>query len=190
MKKMLKRGVFLAFLLAVSPLVLASWLEKQLLGGAERVFVIGAHLVALMPGFVGSLMRSAYYWATLDECHWETNIGFGTVFSHRGASVGPYLVTGSYCMLGHVDIGRGVQLASRVSIPSGRRPKPGAQAGSPVWEYAPMPIGADARIGESAVVLAPVGARAIVGAGSVVEQPVPQAQCVAGNPARERASNC
>src|SRR5262245_42299430 len=119
-RRMLKRLAFCACLVVASPLTLAVWLEKRLSNG-EAVFVCASQLLALIPGLVGTYLRAAYYYASLDKCSWEIHVGFGSVFTHRGASVGSNVSMGVFCVIGQADIGENVMMASRISIPSGKR---------------------------------------------------------------------
>ena len=115
-----KRAAFGACLVAVAPLVLASWLEKRL-SRSEQVFAGLSQLLALVPTRIGTGLRGAFCFGTLDACSWETQIGFGTIFSHRAARLGARASLGAYCVIGHADVGAGTMIGSRVSIPSGRR---------------------------------------------------------------------
>lgn len=182
-RRAIKAIVFLASLLLASPLWLLSWLEKRLTCG-EQLFGFGAQLLAVLPGPPGLWLRGAYYKATLDHCSWETHIGFGSLFTHRGATVAERVSTGAWCVLGHVNIGAETRLASRVSIPSGRRQhldETGAL--SDCTRFDTVTIGEHCWIGEGAVILADVGARSIVGAGAVVTRAMPGNTLVSGNPA-------
>jgi len=183
-KKTLKILVFTTALLVVSPLLLFSWLEKILLRG-EAVFSTLAHLLAIVPGPIGHYVRAAFYFGTLDSCSWETHIGFGSLFAHRGARISANVSTGVYCVIGHAVIGSGVRMASRISIPSGKRQHLD-ECGrlSDGTQYDHVHIGTDAWIGEGAILLADVGSRTIVSAGAVVIKAI-QADCiVGGNPAK------
>jgi acetyltransferase-like isoleucine patch superfamily enzyme len=182
-RNIIKGLVFIPAVLLTSPLWLLSWIEKQLTR-SEVLFTFGAQTCALIPGHPGLWIRAAYYWATLDECSRETHIGFGSVFTHRGAHVAPQVSTGAYCVLGHVYLGKGTRLASRVSIPSGKRQHlddDGALSGG--TQFDTVTIGAGCWIGESAVVLADVGARSVVGAGAIVTRKLPGGVLLSGNPA-------
>jgi acetyltransferase-like isoleucine patch superfamily enzyme len=53
-------------------------------------------------------------------------------------------------------------------------------------EYPRVSIGADAWVGDRALVTADVGRKSIVGGGSVVTRPVPELAIVFGNPAAIR----
>ncbi|MEZ5654134.1 MAG: hypothetical protein R3E87_26660 [Burkholderiaceae bacterium] len=180
-----KRIVFALAWLLVLPLIVPVWLEKSL-GLGERLFVLCAQLISLVPGFVGALLRAAFYRATLDDAHWETSIGFGSVFSHRQVSLGANVSTGNYCVLGHVAIGARTRLASRVSIPSGKRQHLDEYGAISHGEthYTQVRIGADCWLGEGAIVLDDVGDASIVAAGAVVGQAMPGGVLIAGNPAR------
>lgn len=179
-------GVVLTLLqLALSPLLLLCWLEWRWSGG-ERWFITCAELLSLVPGWPGSMLRKAFYRATLRACALRAYIGFGAVVGRRTAEVGEGVYIGPYCIVGSVTLGAGVRLASRVSVPSGRR-QHDVGLGAPA-EKAPrlvhVTIGEGAWIGEGAIVLADVGRYAVVGAGAVVVRPVADGVTVVGNPAR------
>lgn len=184
LRRIIKRAVFGICLLAVSPALLLSWLERKS-GCSEVVFLFFAEALALLPGLPGVHLRAAYYFAALDACCWENHVGFGSVFSHRGASLGRNASLGSYCVVGHADIGEGVMIASRVSIPSGKRQhfdEDGRIASAPRFDR--VAIGRCCWIGEGAIVLANVGDDCVVSAGAVVFHEMPAARLVAGNPAQ------
>jgi len=174
-------------MILVSPIALPAMLERWL-GAGQELFTLGAHLVALAPGRPGVILRTAYYILTLDAFDPTAMIGFGSFFSQRGARVGRRAGTGQYCVIGMVDLGPGVRLASRVSITSGLH-----QHGSSVALDAPetrsvnlvrVRIGENAWIGEGATVGCDVGANSVVGIGAVVTKPVPDGALAMGNPAR------
>ena len=184
-RQALKAVVFAAAIILVSPLILLCWLERLVSANAELVFSTSSQAVALIPGPVGSSLRAAFYFATLEHCSWETKIGFGSVIVHRGARLSRYVSTGAFCVIGHATIEPGVRLASRVSIPSGKRQhldEMGRLSG--VTQYDRVRIGTDTWVGEAAVVMADVGSRVIVSAGAVVLNAVPDECVVGGNPAK------
>lgn len=183
-RRFLKRLVFGASLVVTSPLILAAWLEKRI-GAGEGVFVGLSQFLALIPGYVGTCLRAAYYYASLEKCSWEIHVGFGSIFTHRGASLGPNVSMGAYCVIGHADIGGGAMLASRISIPSGKRQhidESGRFSSTPRFDR--VAIGSGCWIGEGAIIMADVGANSIVSAGAVVVNEMPAACLLAGNPAR------
>lgn len=184
MRRVLKICAFAVSVVLVSPCVALSWLERKLSRG-EALFGSFAQLLALMPGIAGVYLRGAYYFGTLEEASWETHVGFGSLFTHRGAALGARASTGSYCVLGHARIGDSVMMGSRVSIPSGKRQHfdaDGGLTGEPI--YGAVFIGERTWVGEGAIILADVGSNCIVAAGAVVTTSMPDAVVIGGNPAR------
>jgi virginiamycin A acetyltransferase len=184
-RELLKRVAFGTCLLVVSPLIALAWTERKL-PASEGVFSGLSQLLSLLPGLPGTYLRGAFYFATLDDCSWRTHVGFGTIVSHRAAALGSNVTTGAYCILGHARIGDGVRLASRVSIPSGRRQHldSAGQLSSGPARFDRVTIGPGSWVGEGAIIMADVGSACIVSAGSVVGKPVPDGCLVGGNPAR------
>ena len=183
-RRLLKKAIFAIAAVIASPFILLTWLES-VLSRSELVFQACAHLLALLPGWPGAQLRGAFYCATLANCSWETHIGFGSLFTHRGASLAANVSMGSYCVIGHAELGSGVMMGSRVSIPSGKRQHFGG-SGEVVTEtrYDTVRVGAGCWIGEGAIVLADVGTGSIIAAGAVVVKPVPASTLAGGNPAQ------
>jgi virginiamycin A acetyltransferase len=175
-RRLLKRLVFGISLAVVSPLILAAWIEEKATRG-EALFVFLTQLLALIPGLVGTYLRGAYYYGTLEDCSWQVHVGFGSVFTYRGASVGPYVSMGAYCVIGHARIGDHVMMASRRQ----HIDESGKLSSEPRFES--VTVGRGSWIGEGAIIMANVGERCIVSAGSVVVNEMPGASLLAGNPA-------
>src|SRR5262249_42683321 len=155
--RLIRRAVLGLLQLVLAPLLVACWLERRY-GRGERVFAAGAELVSLVPGWPGSMLRKAFYRATLLCCAERAYISFGAMVVHRAASIGRGAYIGPYCVLGSVTVGDGAKIATRVSVMSGRHqhsagPDEGA-AETPHLE--PIAIGPGAWIGEGAVVMANV----------------------------------
>ncbi len=184
LRRTAKYAVFLVALVVVSPLLLLAWLEKRLTG-SEAIYVTFAQLLSIMPGPIGHYLRAAYYFGTLEDCSWQVHIGFGSLFTHRATRVAAKVSTGAYCVIGHAVIGEGVRMASRVSIPSGKRQHLDNNGQLSVeTNYERLSIGSDAWLGEAATIIAHVGERSIVSAGAVVINDVPSDSVVGGNPAK------
>ncbi len=165
-------------------MILVAWVEKRILR-SEQVFVTFGQVLSLLPGMIGSYLRSAYYFAILDQCSWEFHIGFGSYLSHRSVSIGPNVAMGSYCVIGTAAIADEVMIASRVSITSGKRQhidQWGRISSIPRFEK--ITIGKKTWIGEGAIIAANVGNHCIVAAGGVVTEDTPDGHLIAGNPAR------
>ena len=183
-KRIIKLTVFCIALLLVAPLLLLTVLEGLSRRGSG-IFRTCAQLVAIVPGPVGDYVRAAYYFGALESCSWETHIGFGSLFTRREARVGKNVSSGNYCVFGHASIGAGARIASRVSIPSGKRQHLDDQGQlSDESFFTRVSIGPDVWIGEGATILADVGERSIVSAGAVVIDAMPGGYIIAGNPAK------
>jgi virginiamycin A acetyltransferase len=184
LRRLIKRAVFGLCWLSISPVLLLTWIERRS-GRSEVVFLFFSQAFALLPGLPGIYVRSAYYFVALDGCAWENHVGFGSVFSHRGAWLGRNASLGTYCVIGHANIGEFAMIASRVSIPSGKRQhfdEAGGVSAKPRFDR--VTIGRRCWIGEGAIVLANLGDDCVVSAGSVVLREVPARCLVAGNPAK------
>jgi virginiamycin A acetyltransferase len=180
----IKGTLFLASLVLSSLLIVFCWIEKRLTH-SEWVFTGCSQMLALVPTIVGVMLRSAFYVGTLDECHWEVHIGFGTLFSHRAARVGKHTSTGAYCVIGQAHIGAGVMIGSRVSIPSGKRQHLDDQGRiTDRLNFDVVSVGEGSWIGEGAILVADVGHHCIISAGAVVVHPVESCCVAGGNPAR------
>lgn len=183
-RRFFKGLVFVMSLTLVSPLMLISWLEK-IAGKGEILFVGISQLLAVIPGFAGSWLRAAFYYGSLKECSWEVHIGFGSIFTHREVTLGRNVSMGAYCVIGHADIGSRVMMASRISVPSGKRQhidESGQLSSIPRFER--VAIGKECWIGEGAIIMANIGERCIVSAGAVIVKAAPVACLLAGNPAK------
>jgi virginiamycin A acetyltransferase len=161
-------------------------------GRIRSLFEFGAHLAALGPGAPGSLLRSAYYFLTLQACSVDTTIYFGAFFAHPGAKVGDYVSIGPYCVIGLATIGERTQLGAHVQITSGRyqhnRDEQGNLAGSIDQRTS---VGARCWVGAGAIIMNDVGEGSTLGAGSIVVKAIPPDSVAVGNPARviRRASS-
>lgn len=183
-RKHLKKALFSSAFLLASPLILLAWIEKKL-SRSELIFISLGQFLALFPGMIGSYLRAAYYFALLERCSWEIHVGFGSYFSHRAAELGANVSMGGYCIIGTASIGEGVMMASRVSIPSGKRQHvdaAGKLCSTTTLER--VSVGRNSWIGEGAIILADVGSSCIVSAGTVVTTQAPDGYLIAGNPGK------
>jgi len=171
----------------VLPLVIGYHVACVLLT-AERAFPGFSQLVSLVPGLSGAYLRRAFYRWVLPSCGTDCWISFGTVFSHRSASLGHRTYVGVGCMLGDVTLEDDVLLGSHVSIINGNRQHGIERLDLPIreqpGEYPRVTIGCDTWIGDRSIVMANVGKHCVIGAGSVVTKPIPDYAIAFGNPAR------
>jgi len=183
-RRFLKKFIFVFSLALTSPFIFVSWLENRLFQ-SEDLFVSLGQFLSLIPGKLGTCFRAAYYFSTLENSSWEIHIGFGSYLSHRGASLGRNVAIGSFCVIGTAAIEEETVLASRVSIPSGKRQhldESGNICSEPRFEK--VSVGKKSWIGEGAIVLANIGQHCIVSAGAVVISEIPANSVVGGNPGR------
>jgi acetyltransferase-like isoleucine patch superfamily enzyme len=186
--QVLKRLLITLCLALSSPWALFCWLEKGFSQDSEFIFSFFAHGFALLPGIPGSFLRRAFYSLTLANCSTNCHIGFGSFFSHRNATVEDHVSIGNYSILGTVHIGPRCEIASRVSITSGKnqhaKDKNGHWTPFDLSMATQVTIGCDVWIGEGAIVMADIGWGSLIGAGSVVVDKIPENAVAVGNPAK------
>jgi virginiamycin A acetyltransferase len=157
-------------------------------GRLEPVYLVWAHLGALIPGFLGDFLRIAYYRMTLEECSLLARIDFGSFLPHPQVKLRPGVYIGGYCIVGRTAIGERTHLGSGVQILSGAhqhgRDKEGRFMDAEESSFESVTIGADCWIGAGSIVMAEVGKGCTISAGSVVTRPIPPGSVAAGNPAR------
>ncbi len=155
---------------------------------SRRFFIACGQFVALLPGFSGHLLRRAFYCGTLKSCTSDCKIGFGVIFSQPDTEVQSNVFIGTYALIGTALLCRGCLIGSRASIiSSGHSHSRNSDGSWMPFENAKVSttiIGANAWIGEAALIAANVGENSHVSAGAVVGSPVPANVMMAGNPAR------
>jgi acetyltransferase-like isoleucine patch superfamily enzyme len=133
-------------------------------------------------------MRRAFYRRTAAGCSSDCSIGFLTLLTNPGVTIGRHVYIGARCTVGNAAIGDDVLIGSNVDVLSGKHQHGFDRLDVPVrlqgGRYDRISIGRDAWIGNSACVTSDVGDQAIVAAGAVVVKPVASRAIVGGNPAR------
>lgn len=182
LRKIIKRAAYPLFRILALPFILF-----VRIGDVFRIdfYSAAASTLSLLPGLSGSYIRAAFYRSVLTDAGADLHIGFGTFFSKRGAKVGNKVNIGAYCIIGNVDIGNHVFIASRVSILSGKHQHTKAilthdERMEPQFER--IKIGDWTWIGEGAIVMADIGNDCIVGSGALISRPIPHGKLVAANP--------
>lgn len=189
MKQLIKISLNVICQLIVLPLVIPCKLEEWLVSRhAETVFPICTNLIALLPGLPGIFLRRAFYSLTLEKCSTHCHIGFGSLFSHRNATVEKHVYIGNYSMIGAAHLGEYCLIGSRVSILSGKALHVLDDNG--MWTpFSPermnkVTLMRNVWVGEGAIIMADVGEGSMVGAGAVITSNVRGNVIMAGNPAR------
>ncbi|MCA9035345.1 MAG: acyltransferase [Planctomycetaceae bacterium] len=172
--------------LVVAPAVVLFRLQSQM--GQRDAFCGWMQFLSLLPGRMGVLLRHAFLRCTSGGCGKDAHVGFGTLFSHAGVSIGARSYIGNACSIGEVTIEDDVLIASHVSIMNGCQQHGTERLDVPIREqagvYLPVTIGQNSWIGERAIVAASVGRHCIIGAGSLILKPVPDFCVAVGVPAR------
>ncbi|MGF1580882.1 MAG: acyltransferase [Gemmataceae bacterium] len=187
MKRIIKTIFNLVSLLIVLPLYLVYRVSGLVL--TPRIaFPGGAQLLSLVPGFLGTYLRRAYFRLVSPRFGKDVCISFGVIFSHPTVEFGNTVYIGPYCCLGDVTLQDDVLIGSHVSITNGSAQHGTERLDIPMREqpglWPRVTIGEDTWIGDRAVVMADVGKKCIIGAGSVVTSPIPDYAIAVGVPAR------
>jgi virginiamycin A acetyltransferase len=173
--------------LAVLP-AFALYAAGRLALGPAKAFPGWSQLFSLAPGLTGAYLRRAFYRLVFRHCGAGSFVGFGTVFSHPGCSLGRNVYVGVFCCLGEVTLEDDVLIGSHVAIMNGSEQHGTARLDIPVREqpgrWPHVTVGRDTWVGDRAVIMADVGRHCVVGAGSVVTKPLPDYAIAVGSPAR------
>lgn len=174
----------------VAPLLAAYRAELALWPAArhDHVFQTYSQVLSAVPGLTGQALRRAFYAATLDACHRESCINWGTVLSSSDVRIARGVYVGARCMLGRATLEEHATLGSNVDILSGKSQHGFDDPDTPVQDqpgrYERVRIGTNTWVGNGAIVMADVGARSVVAAGAVVTSALPDDVIAGGNPAR------
>ncbi len=151
----------------------------------------GAQMVSLVPGILGLLVRRGWYRATLDACG-EVSVGFGSMIGHPRARLGDRCSIGAYCMIGWVDMGDDVMVATHTVILEGSRQHGFADLDRPMRSqtgtYERVTIGSDVWLGAGSIVMAHVSPHTIVAAGATVTRTFAPYSILGGAPAQVTGS--
>jgi virginiamycin A acetyltransferase len=187
MKQILKKLVQLVALLLVLPLYILLLLS-ELFVKTDQPFQGCSQFLSLFPGVPGNYLRQQFYRLTLDECHDDCCIEFGTRLNQRGIELGRRVYIGTNCCIGLCRIEDDVMLGSNVDIISGKMQHHFDRLDIPMREQGgeleKIVIGEDSWLGNSSVVMANVGRKSVVAAGSVVVKDLPPYSIAGGNPAK------
>lgn len=145
------------------------------------LFDLGAMVLCLIPGTIGSYLRTSFYTQTLSRCGYDFSPGFLSIVQHPDVEIGRGVYLGSLSLVGrNAVIEDDVIIASRVIVQPTQLVARGSERA--------LRVGAGSWVGESAIVMADVGAHCIVGAGCVQDREVATRFVAVGNPMRVLAN--
>ncbi|MBL7005020.1 MAG: acyltransferase [Gammaproteobacteria bacterium] len=186
MKKIIKKAISFAFILLLSPLLIIHWIAS--ITSNKGAFVFCNQLLSLIPGTIGSYSRVAFNSVTMTQCHNESIIGFGTLFSQQDTEIHQSVYIGPQCNIGSCIIEKNTLIASAVHIMSGTGQHNFEDLETPIQqqggEFVKIKIGEDSWIGNGSLIMANIGKKCIIGAGSVVTKEIPDYSIAVGNPAK------
>lgn len=151
-------------------------------------FTAPSQLLALVPGFLGVLLRRVWYRSTLRACGTNLTVDWLAVIRTRQSEVGNRCTFGVANWVGWVRIGDDVMTGSHVVFVSGARQHAFDDLDRPMrgqhGEKRQVVVGSDVWIGAQAVIMADVNPGTVIGAGSVVTRSYGEKCVIAGSPAR------
>jgi len=152
------------------------------------VFTAPSQLLALVPGFLGVLLRRVWYRSTLRACGTNLTVDWLAVIRTRQSEVGHRCTFGVANWVGWVRVGDDVMTGSHVVFVSGARQHAFDDLDRPMRDQhgakRQVVVGSNVWIGSHAVIIADVSPGTVVGAGSVVTRSYGENCVIAGNPAR------
>ena len=187
MKKVVKSIAFVVATLVVAPMLLV-YFSLGLISNESSVFMGFSQFFSLLPGKFGNYLRRAFYFYTMQSCHFNSSIGFAVLFSQKDTEIEEGVYIGPQCNIGKSKIAKNCLLGSGVHILSGKNQHNFSDVNTPIQQqggsYQKISIGEDSWIGNGAIVMANIGSQCVVAAGSVVVDDVAPGSIVAGNPAK------
>ena len=184
---MIRSGLHRVATVLILPLLAFCKLMALFVGSDASVEVF-SQILAMLPGRMGVVLRSAFFSRVLSECDQTVFIGFGSLISKADTRLGKHVYIGPYCQLGWVTIGADTLLGPSVQIPSGPKAHTFDRLDVPIrnqpGESHQVVIGRDCWIGAGSIVMADVGDQSVIGAGSVVTKPIGPRQLAAGVPCK------
>lgn len=187
MKELIKNIAFVITSIAVFPAILLFYL-LSLVFAKDGVFSGFSQFFSLFPGTIGVYCRASFYRFTMQRCHKQVYVGFGSLFAQVDTEIGKGVYIGPQCNIGMSMIGDDCLFGSGVHVLSGKNQHFFGDLDKPIreqgGEFTKIRVGNNCWFGNNAVVMANVGDNCIVAAGAVVVNDVPNNTIVGGNPAK------
>lgn len=187
MKSIIKGLMFSVFAVVMLPVTLV-FIFLSLIFNKDAMLAAFSQSLSLLPGKVGSYLRSGFYRFAITHCSADALIGFGTLLSQQDTEIYKGVYIGPQCNIGKCTIGENTLLGSGVHIMSGKGQHNFSDPDKPIKSqggaFTKVSIGDDCWIGNAALIMANVGQGSVIAAGSVVVNDVPENVIAAGNPAK------
>lgn len=191
MRKHIKKVFRIFFFLITLPVCVLFWVFSSV-GSKDSTFSGFSQALSLLPGKIGSYVRSAFYSTVCKNVHSEIVVGFLTVFSHYDIDIEEGVYIGPQCNIGKCSIGKNTLIGSGVHILSGNK-QHGSIDNSEEFKkqksvFTKIKIGSNNWIGNLAIVQSSIyGSGIIVGSASlVVKDIVDENSVYLGSPASRR----
>lgn len=151
-------------------------------------FTAPSQILAIVPGFLGILIRRAWYKATLKKCGCNLTVDWLAVIRTRDTEIGNFCTLGVGNWIGWARIGDYVITGSHVTILSGAKQHSLDNISIPIRNQSgqkkQLVIEDDIWIGANAVIMTNIATGTVIGAGSIVTKSFPPYSILAGNPAK------
>lgn len=186
--KKLKLIVLRLFQLLLLPVFLA-YLISSAVKNKDSAFHTTSQWVSLVPGIIGSHLRSAFLSYAAKESSGFIRVGFLTIMSHHDITIKSGVYIGPQCNIGKCEIGENTLVGSGVHILSGNRQHNFTDPTKPIQdqggEFFKIKIGKDCWLGNGSIIMASLADQTIIAAGAVVTRPITEPMGIyAGNPAK------
>jgi len=186
-KTTIKQAAFFIAAVFIAPVTLIYLLINIVLK-SDSLFSTFSQLFSLLPGKLGSYIRTGFYRFSMNTCSPDAMISFLTLFTQRDTEISPGVYIGPQCNIGKCKIGQNTLLGSGVHIMSGKGQHNFSDLSKPIKDqggtFEKVTIGRGSWIGNGSLIMANVGDHCVVAAGSVVIEDVTDYSIVAGNPAK------
>lgn len=171
MRKHIKKVFRIFFFLITLPVCALFWVFSSV-GSKDSTFSGFSQALSLLPGKIGSYVRSAFYSTVCKNVHSEIVVGFLTVFSHYDIDIEEGVYIGPQCNIGKCSIGKNTLVGSGVHILSGNKQHGTTSKKIPIQKqkgiYEKISISENCWIGNASKIAANIEYGCVIGLGSIV----------------------
>jgi acetyltransferase-like isoleucine patch superfamily enzyme len=187
MKGYIKQALRIIIIILIIPLILV-YRISCLVFTEDTLFASYSQFLSIIPGKIGSYIRTGFYRYVMEKCDPNCLISFATIFSQVDTEIESGVYIGPQCNIGKCHIEKNCLIGSGVHILSGKHQHNIDDSDTPIKEQGgdldKITIGEDSWIGNGTIIMADVGRKCVIAAGSIVVNEVEDYSIMAGNPAR------